>query len=190
MEIVKKWLFRISTGEVANLDISHDEDGNTEVDKFINDIIKEIQENRSTKQYKTRSTSNKVMKRIKKLNDVELTDEKYMENANDQLFEVAERLVEIEKDVNSQSGHLNKIQQGELLLVLLRDEEEQTDKFLLSKVEVVTMLNTDDVSITRGIIKEIKRLWKSCLFTLKEIPEENSSSYYIADVYSSTSSTY
>ncbi len=86
-----------------------------------------------------------------------------MENANDQLFEVAERLVEIEKDVNSQSGHLNKIQQGELLLVLLRDEEEQTDKFLLSKVEVVTMLNTDDVSITRGIIKEIKRLWKSCL---------------------------
>ncbi|HHT7827049.1 TPA: hypothetical protein ACT2IM_001670 [Streptococcus suis] len=190
MEIVKKWLFRISTGEVANLDISHDEDGDTEVDKFINDIIKEIQENRSTKQYKTRSTSNKVMKRIKKLNDVELTDEKYMENANDQLFEVAERLVEIEKDVNSQSGHLNKIQQGELLLVLLRDEEEQTDKFLLSKVEVVTMLNTDDVSITRGIIKEIKRLWKSCLFTLKEIPEENSSSYYIADVYSSTSSTY
>ncbi|MFI3067943.1 hypothetical protein [Streptococcus suis] len=190
MEIVKKWLFRISTGEVANLDISHDEDGDTEVDKFINDIIKEIQENRSTKQYKTRSTSNKVMKRIKKLNDVELTDEKYMENANDQLFEVAERLVEIEKDVNSQSGHLNKIQQGELLLVLLWDEEEQTDKFLLSKVEVVTMLNTDDVSITRGIIKEIKRLWKSCLFTLKEVPEENGNSYYIADVYSSTSSTY
>ncbi len=27
-------------------------------------------------------------------------------------------------------------------------------------------------------------------FTLKEIPEENSDSYYIADVYSSTSSTY
>lgn len=189
MEIIRKWLFRISTGEVENLAISHEAD-ETEVDEFVNDIIEEIQRNKSTKQYKTRSTNNEVISSINKLYDVDLTEKTFIENANSQLFKVAKRLVRVETDVNTQYGHLNKIQKGELLLVLLRDEEEQTDKFLLSKVEVVPMLKTDDVSIARGIIKEVKSLWKSCLFTLEEIEEEGGDNYYVADVYSSTNSTY
>ncbi|MEI4321870.1 hypothetical protein V9Z28_03430 [Streptococcus suis] len=189
MEIVRKWLFRISTGDVENLPISH-EDDESEVNEFINDIINEIQRNKSTKQYRTRTKTNEVIANLNGLYDVALLDEKFIEHANLQLTNVAKRLAWVEKDVNTNYGHLNKIQKGELLLVLLRDEEEQTDKFLLSKVEVVPMLKTDDISIARGIIKEVKSLWKSCLFTLEEIQDEDGDNYYLADVYSSTNSTY
>lgn len=191
MEILKKWLFRTSTAEVENLDISHEDDA-TEVDEFVNEIITKIQMNKSTKQYRTRSMNNEnnVINAIINLCDVPLTDDGFIENANSQLLEVAKRLVRIETEVDNQSGHLNEIQKGELLLVLLRDEEEQVDKFLLSKVEVVSMLKTDDVSIARGIIKEVKRLWKSCLFTLAEIEGEAGDNYYLADVYSNNNSTY
>lgn len=186
MEIVRKWLFRTSTGVVENLGISHDED-ESEVDEFVNDTIKKIQENNATKQYRTRKKTGEVISCLNKLLKVELENENFINNANSQLTKVAKRLVNVESSVDSQYGHLNKIQKGELLLVLLRDDD--TNKFLLSKVELVTMLNTDNISIAKGIIKDIKSLWKSCLFTMEEHGTDEDS-YYIADVYSSTKSKY
>lgn len=185
MEIIHKWLFKTSTGKEEFVDISGE---NPEVDDFVNSITENISDNKSTKSYKTRSDRTEVLSCIKRICAVELSNDKFHDNALLELEKIARRLIRIEQETDRNYGHLNPVQKGELLLVLLKDNNYY--KFLLSKVEVVDILTTEnEVSVTYGITKEIKRLWKSCIIDM-QVSSDDDTSYHLAEVYSSTNSNY
>lgn len=79
-----------------------------------------------------------------------------------------------------------RIQKGSLIQALLYDEETDKHKYLLAKVEHTDFVDDEDFSFKSGFSKDMKKLWKSCIFEIDDLGHTS----YSAKVYSNTVAKY
>ena len=146
-----------------------------EFDEYIKGLIKNINENETTRLFKLRTDTTEVvncvqniMQLLEKNNNDTDKIKKYSEN-------IANRLLNEEIKIQEQISRLKtSVKRGSLIEVLLQDIEDGTYSFLIAKVEHKSFF--DDIKFERrtGYSTEDNKLWKSCLFKFGNIDEEMS----------------
>lgn len=78
------------------------------------------------------------------------------------------------------------VQKGSLIQALLYEEESDKYTYLLAKVEHTDFVDDTDFSFKSGFSKDIKKLWKSCVFEVDDL----NASEFLAKIYSNTDAKY
>ena len=151
--------------------------------EYVSQLITYINGNTSIREYKTRSANTEVISCILDIVRNQI-DEEYVTGKID--F-IAQRLLLKEREAQTTVVHMNtNVQKGSLIQALLYDEDKDKYTYLLAKVEHTDFVDDSDFSFKSGFSKDMKKLWKSCVF---EIDNLNADSYS-AKVYSNTVAKY
>ena len=151
--------------------------------QYIEQLISHINENKSVREYKTRSVNTEVISCILSILEDKVDEDSY----NSKINSIAKRLSTKEAEAQKSIWSLGtNVQKGSLVQALLYDEVEQRRTYLLAKVEHVDFVDDYDFSFKSGFSKDKKTLWKSCLF---DVSEEDAKEFQ-ARVYSNNIAKY
>lgn len=153
-----------------------------EFSDYVRQLITYINGNTSIREYSTRSVNTEVISCIldiiRNQIDPDLVTKK--------IDFIANRLLKKECEAQTSVAHITNVQKGSLIQALLYDDEMDKYTYLLAKVEHTDFVDDLDFSFKSGFSKDMKKLWKSCIF---EIDDLNASNFY-AKVYSNTVAKY
>lgn len=148
-------------------------DSKGEFDEYIKGLITNINENETTRLFKTRRDTTEVINCaqniMKNFNDNNGQIDKF----NEYCENIANKLLNEEIKTQEQISKLGtSVKKGSLIEVLLYNSENDTYSFLIAKVEHKSFF--DDINFERrtGYSTEDNKLWKSCLFNFGNITEE------------------
>lgn len=126
-----------------------------------------ILKNESIQMYKTRSDTTEVVALIKNIINIidkkDLKDDGIMTNVRDNNKKISERLLreEIERQVEIERLGI-EITRGNLLLTCLKENE--TYRFLVSKVNNSFFIDDSDLNEKRGFSSKDMKIWKTAVF--------------------------
>lgn len=150
---------------------------------YVRQLIAYINGNTSIREYRTRSVNTEVISCILDIVKNQI-DEDFVTGKID--F-IANRLLLKEREAQTFVAHMDtNVQKGSLIQALLHDEENDKYTYLLAKVEHTDFVDDSDFSFKSGFSKDMKKLWKSCIF---EVDDINATSFS-AKVYSNTVAKY
>lgn len=151
--------------------------------EYVRQLITYINSNTSVQEYCTRSTNTEVIGCILDI----IKNQVDMDFVMSKIDFIANRLLLKEREAQTSVVRMNtNVQKGSLIQALLYDEERDKHTYLLAKVEHTDFVDDSDFSFKSGFSKDMKKLWKSCLF---EIDNLNATSFS-ARVYSNTVAKY
>ena len=151
--------------------------------EYVRQLIAYINGNTSIREYRTRSVNTEVISCILDIVKNQI-DEDFVTGKID--F-IANRLLLKEREAQTFVAHMDtNVQKGSLIQALLHDEENDKYTYLLAKVEHTDFVDDSDFSFKSGFSKDMKKLWKSCIF---EVDDINATSFS-AKVYSNTVAKY
>ena len=131
--------------------------------EYVSQLITYINGNTSIREYKTRSANTEVISCILDIVRNQI-DEEYVTGKID--F-IAQRLLLKEREAQTTVVHMNtNVQKGSLIQALLYDEDKDKYTYLLAKVEHTDFVDDSDFSFKSGFSKDMKKLWKSCIFEI------------------------
>ncbi len=146
-----------------------------EFSEYVKQLITYIDSYTSIREYKTRSVNTEVISCIldiiKNKEDIDFVTEK-MET-------ISKRLLLKEREAQSTVSKITNVQKGSLIQALLYDAELDQFNYLLAKVEHTDFVDDSDFSFKTGFSKDMKKLWKSCLFEMDDL----NSSCFLAKVF-------
>lgn len=150
---------------------------------YVNQLIAYINGNTSIREYRTRSVNTEVISCI-----LEIIRNQIDEDAvNQKINSIAQRLLQKERKAQTSVAHMNtNVQKGSLIQALLYDEEKDKHTYLLAKVEHTDFVDDEDFSFKSGFSKDMKKLWKSCIFEIDDLND----AIYSAKIYSNTVAKY
>lgn len=151
--------------------------------EYVKQLIMFVSDNTAVREYKTRSADTDVIgciiDIIKNQMDTDLVTEK--------IDAIARRLLLKEIDAQNQVGRMKtNVQKGSLIQALLYDSDLDKYTYLLAKVEHMDFVDDSDFSFKSGFSKDMKKLWKSCIFEIEDL----AASEFSAKIYSDTPAKY
>lgn len=150
---------------------------------YIKQLITYINSNTSVREYKTRSVNTEAIGCILDIIKNQI-DSDYITL---KLDSIAQRLLLKEHEAQSSVVRMNiNVQKGSLIQALLYEEENDKYTYLLAKVEHTDFVDDTDFSFKSGFSKDIKKLWKSCVFEIEDL----NASEFLAKIYSNTAAKY
>ena len=150
---------------------------------YVRQLITYINGNTSIREYRTRSANTEVISCILDIVKNQI-DEDFVTSKID--F-IANRLLLKECEAQTSVTHMDtNVQKGSLIQALLYEEESDKYTYLLAKVEHTDFVDDSDFSFKSGFSKDMKKLWKSCIFDIDDL---NATSFS-AKVYSNTVAKY
>ena len=150
---------------------------------YVRQLIAYINDNTSVREYRTRSANTVVISCILDI----LRHQIDSEYVTQKIDHIADRLLSKECEAQSTVVRMNtNVQKGSLIQALLYDDDKDDYSYLLAKVEHTDFVDDMDFSFKSGFSKDMKKLWKSCIFHIDDI---NASSFS-AKVYSNTVAKY
>lgn len=151
--------------------------------EYVRQLVTYINGNTNIREYKTRSVNNEVISCVLDIIKNQLEEE----IVTDKIDTIANRLLLKERDAQKRISNMNKeVQKGSLIQALLYDADLDKYTYLLAKVEHTGFVDDSDYSFKTGFSKDIKKLWKSCVFEIKDLDATE----FNAKVYSNTSAVY
>ena len=152
-------------------------------DAYVAELINHISNNKSVREYKTRSNSTEVISSILFIL-ANSSDEKCV---SEKMDVIAKRLLLKETEAQRLIRRTNTtVQKGSLIQALLFDDVEEKYIYLLSKVEHTQWVDDSDFTFKTGFSTEKKTIWKSCVFDLSTL----AASEFYAKIYSDTNAMY
>lgn len=152
-------------------------------DDYVAELINHILDNKSVRDYKTRSNSTEVISSILQIHSHQ-EDNNFVDS---QMNIIANRLLLKETEAQDLITRTNTtVQKGSLIQAMIYNETENIYTYLLAKVEHSEWVDDTDFSFRTGFSKNKKSLWKSCLFDISNPTEE----VFYAKVYSNTRAQY
>ena len=152
-------------------------------DIYVAELINHVSNNKSVREYKTRSNSTEVIGCILSIcansSDEQLVAKKMDIIANRLLL----KEIEAQKIIRRTD---TTVQKGSLIQALLFDDVKGKYVYLLSKVEHTEWVDDSDFSFKTGFSKEKKTMWKSCMFDLENL----AAAEFYANIYSDTNAQY
>lgn len=149
---------------------------------YVRQLITYINGNTSIREYCTRSVNTEVISCIldiiKNQIDTDFVTRK--------IDFIANRLLLKECEAQTTVAHITNVQKGSLIQALLYDDERDKYTYLLAKVEHMDFVDDSDFSFKSGFSKDMKKLWKSCIFDIDDL---NAPSFQ-AKIYSNTVAKY
>lgn len=150
---------------------------------YIKNIIYYLKDNRSVREYKTKSLNTEVIRCILDIIRNQLDNDKMQEDMN----VIARRLLEKEREAQQCVAHMDvTVQRGSLIQALLYDEDHDSYNYLLAKVEHTDFVDDSDYSFKTGFSKDKGSLWKSCIFQINDLESEE----FFAEVFINNSAKY
>lgn len=150
---------------------------------YVRQLIGHIKDNTSIREYVTRSVNTEVISSILNI----IKNQIDMDSVESNIDFIANRLLLKEREAQKTVTNMNiNVQKGSLIQVLLYDEETDKYIYLLANVEHTDFVDDSDLSFKTGFSKDMKKLWKSCVFEIDDL----NSLYYNAKVYSNTVAKY
>lgn len=150
---------------------------------YVKQLITYINGNTSIREYRTRSTNTEVISCVLDIVKNQIDTDVII----NKIDFIANRLLLKECEAQTAVVHMNtNVQKGSLIQALLYDDEKDKYIYLLAKVEHTDFVDDSDFSFKSGFSKDMKKLWKSCIF---EIDNLNATSFS-AKVYSNTVAKY
>lgn len=147
--------------------------------EYVRQLVTYINGNTNIREYKTRSVNNEVISCVLDIINNELDEE----IVTDKIDTIANRLLLKERDAQKKISNMNKeVQKGSLIQALLYDADLDKYTYLLAKVEHTDFVDDSDYSFKTGFSKDMKKLWKSCVFEIKDLDATE----FNAKVYSDT----
>ena len=161
----------------------HEREIPNDFEEYLLQLVAYINTNKVTRDYKTRSTNTEILSCILDIIKDQLNEEIFSEKSN----KIANRLLLHEIKVQRSIAHLGtSVQKGSLIQVLLYNEEAEEYSYLLAKVEHSEFVDVADYSFKMGFSKATQKIWKSCIFEIKDM----TSNEFYAKVYSDTEAKY
>ena len=158
-------------------------DAPEEFSEYIRTLITYLNDNASVREYKTRSVNTEVISSIKDIVEKKEDEAFFIEKSE----AIANRLLLKEREVQRAiSPMLINVQKGSLVQALLYDAETDKHTFLLAKVEHTDFFDDADFSVKSGFSKDMKKLWKSCVFAINDL----NATEFRAKIYSNTAAKY
>lgn len=150
---------------------------------YVKQLITYINGNTSIREYHTRSINTEVISCILDIVKNQI-DTDFVTSKMDL---IANRLLLKECEAQTSVAHMNtNVQKGSLIQALMYDEEKDEHTYLLAKVEHTDFVDDEDFSFKSGFSKDMKKLWKSCIFKIDDINATD----FSAKVYSNTVAKY
>lgn len=149
---------------------------------YVRQLITYINGNTSIREYCTRSVNTEVISCILDI----IKNQIDMDFVTGKIDFIANRLLLKECEAQTTVAHITNVQKGSLIQALLYDDERDKYTYLLAKVEHTDFVDDSDFSFKSGFSKDMKKLWKSCIFDIDDL---NAPSFK-AKVYSNTVAKY
>lgn len=150
---------------------------------YVRQLINYINENTSIREYRTRSANTEVISCILDI----VKNQIDTDFVTSKIEFIANRLLLKECEAQTSVVHMNtNVQKGSLIQALLYDEERDKYTYLLAKVEHTDFVDDSDFSFKSGFSKDMKKLWKSCIFDIEDLEATR----FSAKVYSNTVAKY
>ncbi|QWQ16694.1 nucleoid-associated protein [Providencia rettgeri] len=152
VQLLKSALFNVSIKDNSVLErtIEHNDD----FVRYCKNVLQELVDTKRNKSYKFKDTNELVPRHVVSL--IENQDDWEERTKN-----IAEKLLNVEIDVQARMEHLDiEIQKGALLILLLLIDNEK--RFAILKIEHNGFLDENDVKLKQGL-PEKTRLQKTCL---------------------------
>ena len=150
---------------------------------YVRQLITYINNNNSIRSYRTRSVNTEVISCVLDIVRNQI-DEEFVIGKID--F-IANRLLLKEREAQNVVSHMDtNVQKGSLIQALLHDDLQDKYMYLLAKVEHTDFVDDSDLSFKSGFSKDMKKLWKSCIFEIEDLGATS----FSANVYSNTVAKY
>ena len=153
-----------------------------EFSDYVRQLITYINSNTSIREYCTRSVNTEVISCILDIIHNQL-DEEFV---TEKIDAIAKRLLIKECAAQTTVAHMTNVQKGSFIQALLYDDERDKYIYLLAKVEHTDFVDDSDFSFKSGFSKDMKKLWKSCIFEIDDL----NASIFQAKVYSNNVAKY
>ena len=150
--------------------------------EYVTQLIDFLHENKSVRDFKTRSNRTEVISCI-------LSVIKNQENdlVKVEFDKIANRLLQCEVEAQSRVDQMNvRVQRGSLIQALLYSDELDKYSYLLAKVQHSDFVDDYDFSFKSGFSKDTKKVWKTCVFDIDELDADE----YMSRVYMSHQTNY
>lgn len=131
-------------------------------DTYIVSLMAHINSNKSVRYFESISEKTRILTNIRSI----LNYKKCSEN---QLAfdDIANMLLDTEIQVQKNISKLGKnVKRGSLIQALIKEEDLETFKFLIAKVEQAGFVDDNDLSFKTGFSRDEKNIWKTCVFEL------------------------
>lgn len=150
---------------------------------YVSQLIAYINANTSIREYRTRSVNTEVISCVLDI----IRNQLDTDLVTERIDFIANRLVLKEREVQRVVAHMDtNVQKGSLIQALLHDEENEKYTYLFAKVEHTDFVDDSDFSFKSGFSKDMKKLWKSCIFEINDLEATS----FFAKVYSNTVAKY
>lgn len=147
--------------------LTHSKEIPLEFSNYLQQILDIITNNEVVREYKIRNNNTFVVSQIKEV----LTNQLDAEKIKKCFQNVAEKLLEKEVIAQQKINKMNvEVQVGSLIQAVFYDDEKKKYLYLLAKVEHISFVNDEDYSFQTGFQKELKKVFKSCIFLIKDAP--------------------
>ena len=151
--------------------------------EYIRQLVAYVNANNSVREYRTRSINTEVISCILDI----VRNQIDTDFVTSKIDFIANRLLLKECEAQTSVAHLEtSVQKGSLIQALLYDDESDKHTFLLAKVEHTDFVDDSDFSFKSGFSKDMKKLWKSCIFEIEDLGAIS----FQAKVYSNTVAKY
>lgn len=169
--------------ETETVDTRRTDDG---FDGYIRHLIYQMDRIKNIREYCSKAlTTQVVSSAILVYQSVTQGDQERMMVSQAQ--SLAARLLEKELTVQEKIGRMGaRVQKGSLIQALVYDEEKQSYKYLLAKVEHTSFVDDADFSFRTGFDRDHMNIWKFCVLDLSTV----AIGFVDAKVYSGTSAKY
>lgn len=150
---------------------------------YVRQLITYINDNTSIREYHTRSTNTEVISCVLDI----VKNQIDTDFVTSKIDFIANRLLLKEREAQTTVAHMNtNVQKGSLIQALMYDEDKDEHTYLLAKVEHTDFVDDEDFSFKSGFSKDMKKLWKSCVFKINDI----NATEFSAKIYSNTVAKY
>jgi len=143
--------------------VTHSKEIPAEFALYLQQILDTITNNKVVKEYEPRDENTFVLKKIKQI----LFNESVEKKTKEYFKDIAQRLLEKELDAQQRVNQLNiELQIGSLIQAVFYNDDSEEYLYLLAKVEHTSFVNDEDYSFQTGFQKELKKVFKSCIFLI------------------------
>ena len=150
---------------------------------YVNDLIEYISHNLTIRKYHTTSNQTEVINCIRTIS----ANVKNAKVVTEQTNIIAQRLVSKEADAQEKMKAMKvRVQKGSLIQALFIEEDTNSTKYLLAKVEHTDFIDDEDFLFKSGFSKDKRTIWKTCLFDISNLDAVE----FSAKVYSPTNAQY
>lgn len=151
--------------------------------EYVKQLVSHLNFISSTRTYVTRSVHTEVINSILSI----LKNPEDEINTTHCIDTIALRLLSKEIEIQNAVAHMAiQLQKGSLIQALLFNPATNSHSYLLAKVEHSDFVDDLDFSFKTGFSKDMKKIWKTCVFTIPSTDEDS----YQANVYLNTSAKY